>query len=100
LRRFGGQRARQPDCSDAGSSQRHATVDDPGFNQCESRIFALRRELTMAIGNHPLAIMDRVDGEAGDMNLCARDINAAASFNGINVEPADPGVVQFLSPAM
>jgi hypothetical protein len=54
----------------------------------------------MAIGNHPLAIMDRVDGEAGDMNLCARDINAAASFNGINVEPADPGVVQFLSPAM
>jgi hypothetical protein len=54
----------------------------------------------MAIGNHPLAIMDRVDGETGDMNLCARDINAAASFNGINVEPADPGVVQFLSPAM
>ena len=54
----------------------------------------------MAIGNHPLAIMDRFDGEASDMNLCARDINAAASFDGIDVEPADPGVVQFLSPAM
>jgi hypothetical protein len=63
-------------------------------------MFTLGRKLTMAIGNHPLAIMDRVDGETGDMNLCARDINAAASFNGINVEPADPGVVQFLSPAM
>ena len=63
-------------------------------------MFTLRRELTMAIGDHPLAIMDGVNGEAGDMNICARDINAAASFDGINVEPADPGVVQFLSPAM
>jgi hypothetical protein len=44
--------------------------------------------------------MDRFDGEASDMNLCARDINAAASFDGIDVEPADSGVVQFLSPAM
>jgi hypothetical protein len=63
-------------------------------------MFALRRESPMAIGNHPLAIVDRVDGEAGDVNLSARDVDAAATFYGINVEPADPGVVQFLSPAM
>jgi hypothetical protein len=54
----------------------------------------------MAIGNHPLAIVDRVDGEAGNVNLCARDVDAAATLDGINVEPANSDVVQFLSPAM
>jgi hypothetical protein len=54
----------------------------------------------MAIGNHPFAIVDRVDGEAGNVNFCARDVDAAATLDGINVQPADPGVVQFLSPAM
>jgi len=44
--------------------------------------------------------MDGVDGEPGNVNLCARDVDAAATLDGINVEPADPDVVQFLSPAM
>jgi hypothetical protein len=54
----------------------------------------------VAIDDHPLAIVDRVDREPGYLNLCARDVDAAATLDGINVKLADPDIVQFLSPAM
>jgi hypothetical protein len=54
----------------------------------------------VAIDDHPFAIVDGIDRKPGNMDVCARDVDAAATFDGINVEPADPGVVQFLSPAM
>ena len=54
----------------------------------------------MPIDDHPLAIVNGIDGEPGNVNLCARDVDAAATLDGINVEPADPDVVQFRSPAM
>jgi len=63
-------------------------------------MFALRRESTVAIGNHPLTIVDRVEGEARNVDLCARGVDAAATLDRVYVQAADPGVVQFLSPAM
>ena len=63
-------------------------------------MLALRDEATVAIDNHPLAVADAVRGESGDVNVGARKRDAAAALDRINVESADPSVVQFRSPAM
>ena len=95
-----GSHARQYDSARVGRGQRQAAVFDAGFDQDESGLLALRDEATVAIDYHPLAVADAVRGESGDVNVGARKRDAAAALDRINVESADPSVVQFRSPAM
>jgi len=80
--------------------QSEATVDNARLDQRETRLFALSDEFAVAIDDHPLTVADTARRKSRDVNVRAREVDAATALDGINVERADAGVVQFRSPAM
>jgi hypothetical protein len=90
----------QIDSAGGRRGESEATIDNARVDQRETRLFALSDELAVAIDDHPLAVADAVRRKSGDVDVRAREVDAATALDGINVERADAGVVQFRSPAM
>ena len=63
-------------------------------------MLALRDEAAAAVDDHPFTIVDRAGGKTRLKHIHACERDAAAAFDGIDVERADAYVVQSRSPAM